>query len=283
MQGRVATNLAVVAAVIASVFATAGVLEARAAGGRVVSIADGRYRRHVFNNVTVDRDVQYREVVGNDGEPTPLRLDVYQGADDKASGRAAIIWMHPGGFTSGNKFDMATYADDAALRGYVGISIDYRLRPQMDWFDTAQREQAARDADADGTAAVDWVRAHADDYGIDPSHIFVGGYSAGAIMAFDLAYPPDGVPLGIAGAISISGYSYDAPEQGAPPVIAFHGTSDPLVPYAYDAHSCGMAAGADHRCVLVTLDGAGHEIGTTLFGSISEQVATFAAGIIDPH
>ena len=40
-----------------------------------------------------------------------------------------LMWMFGGAWVFGNKGHMATFAEDSARRGYVGVSIDYRIRP----------------------------------------------------------------------------------------------------------------------------------------------------------
>jgi carboxylesterase type B len=151
-----------------------------------------RYRRHVFRQVTVRRDIAYARVRNHAGVEETLRLDVYAPRQDSARRRATIVWLHPGGFTEGDKSIEARYARDFAERGYVSIAIDYRLRPAMQWFDLEQRRHAAGDAYADATTSIRWIRRNALRYGVDAAHIFVAGYSAGAITAQEVAAPPDG-------------------------------------------------------------------------------------------
>ena len=245
------------------------------------SSAGGRYYDHRFGTVAVRRGIVYRRAVRADGRTVALHLDVYTPAKDAARNRAAIVWLHPGGFTDGDRTDMAAFARDDAERGFVAIAIDYRLRPTVQWFDLVGRQAAARDAYVDAVAAIEFVQRHADEYGIDPSLVFAGGYSAGAITAFDLAYPPDGARrVALAGVVPISGYGNGTPAAGAPPVLAFQGTTDPLVPYALAVRTCTEARRAGDDCTLVTLAGAGHDIGTTMFPAISDTAAAFLAAIV---
>ena len=95
-----------------------------------VAIAEGRYVRHMFTGVNVTRDVAYRQTVDHEGHSQTLRLDVYAPTGDTNHDRAAIVWLHSGGFGGGSKSEMVKYATDAAQRGYVGVAIDYRVRPQ---------------------------------------------------------------------------------------------------------------------------------------------------------
>jgi acetyl esterase/lipase len=113
--------------------------------------------------VTVKPDVTYRTV---DGEP--LALDVYQPVR-KGKNRPAVVVVHGGGWSAGDKSLFAQQSNQLAERGFVAFSINYRLAP-------AHPYPAAVD---DVEAAVQWVRKHAKQYGVDPERIGALGGSAG--------------------------------------------------------------------------------------------------------
>ena len=73
--------------------------------------------------VTVKNDVTYRTV---DGEQ--LGLDVYQPAK-KGKNRPAVVVVHGGGWTQGDKALFAQQSNQLAERGFVAFSINYRLAP----------------------------------------------------------------------------------------------------------------------------------------------------------
>ncbi|HTL30063.1 MAG TPA: alpha/beta hydrolase [Tepidisphaeraceae bacterium] len=78
-----------------------------------------------------------------------------------------VIWIHGGGWQAGDK---ANNPAVLLLRsGYVVASINYRLSQEAIWPTQIY----------DCKAAVRWLRAHADEYHIDPDHIGVWGASAG--------------------------------------------------------------------------------------------------------
>jgi acetyl esterase/lipase len=85
----------------------------------------------------------------------------------------AIICLHGGGWIGGERQQMKGTIEALAHRGYVAISPDYRLAPK-DRF-PAQIE--------DCKAAVRWLRANAANHCVDPQHIGVFGFSAGAHLA----------------------------------------------------------------------------------------------------
>jgi acetyl esterase/lipase len=123
------------------------------------------------DSVRVKNDVTYRKV---DGEK--LALDVY-GPAKKGKDRPAVVVIHGGGWRGGDKRLFADQGNQLAESGFVAFSVNYRLAP-------AHPYPAAVD---DVEAAVEWVRKHADDYGVDPKRIGALGGSAGAHLTGMLA------------------------------------------------------------------------------------------------
>lgn len=114
-------------------------------------------------------DVAY----GNDPEQ---KLDIYLPARTQAKS-PVILFVHGGGWSGGNKRDFGTLAQGAANNGYVGISVGYRLAKADKNKYPAQLDDVQR--------AVRWVRANAEQYGIDPQRIGAFGASAGGhLVAF---------------------------------------------------------------------------------------------------
>jgi carboxylesterase type B len=119
--------------------------------------------------------------------PTDLKLDAWAPAGDTATRRPAIVWGFPGAWIGGSRRAMAAYAQDSARRGYVGITIDYRLRGE-----SRNMQTGIVPAYLDTIAAGEWLRANAERYGIDPDAIIVGGSSAGAMNAINAVTLPGG-------------------------------------------------------------------------------------------
>jgi acetyl esterase/lipase len=88
----------------------------------------------------------------------------------------AIVWIHGGAWRGGNKEDFTPLAVESAKRGYVAVSISYRLVPKFLF--PSQVE--------DSKCAVRWLRANAEKYQVDPDRIGVVGGSAGAHLAMML-------------------------------------------------------------------------------------------------
>src|SRR5262249_58599235 len=66
-----------------------------------------------------------------EGQTITLTLDVYQPVGDTVTQRPAIVWVHGGSFSSGDKTspELVDEANVFSGRGYVNASINYRLEP----------------------------------------------------------------------------------------------------------------------------------------------------------
>ena len=232
-----------------------------------------RYVFPVFQNTDLTANVTYRTTTTFTGTAIDLKLDIYQPRGDTATKRPAIMWMHGGFWVGGNKGDMASWAIDSAKRGYVGVTVQYRLRDSINDFSAA-----ALDAYDDVAAAAQWLEANAAQYRIDPDAIIAGGYSAGAINAMNLVFlPPDRGPATspVDGAISVAGMSFAPIRAGRDPIIMFNGTNDSLVPYSAASGNCNSSKDVGNVCEQVTYQGAGHEIGSTQTADIRTRAHHF--------
>lgn len=89
----------------------------------------------------------------------------------------AIVCIHGGGWANGNRANHGNVAQALAARGYVAVTISYRLSGE------APFPAAIHDC----KAAVRYLRAHAREYGIDPENIGALGLSAGGHLTALLA------------------------------------------------------------------------------------------------
>ena len=106
------------------------------------------------------------------GPATALPIRVYRPSIGAVL--PGLVWYHGGGWVFGD-LDMSdgTCRALANAAECVVVSVDYRLAPETPF-------PGAVD---DAYAAVDWVAEHADQLGIDPDRIAVGGDSAGGNLA----------------------------------------------------------------------------------------------------
>ena len=111
------------------------------------------------------------------------RLDLYPAPDASPAHPApALVYFHGGGFRSGDKGTLSTRLIDTLNKAGVSVaSVNYRF------FTDAPLPAAMRD----GARAMQFLRAHAADYSLDPERVAVMGSSAGAGIALWIAYHDD--------------------------------------------------------------------------------------------
>ena len=229
-----------------------------------------RYRDQVFNNVTVTKNLQYGSGPSSQGPPVPLMLDMYRPTGDTQTSRPALVWVHGGSFTGGDKTDTVPVdvANTFAKLGYVVVSINYRLLGSDCVANPSGCTLAAIEAKRDAQAAVRWLRANAGTYGIDPTRIGIGGESAGAITATlaglfseDVGSSGNpGWPSTVRGFVSVSGGVPTAglASVGDAPGLFFHGSADNIVPPSWSVNTAVAMLNAGVAAWLEIQDGAGH-------------------------
>lgn len=93
----------------------------------------------------------------------------------------AIVFIHGGGWSGGNRHSFRAKIEEAARRGYVAVTISYRLT-QPDPESGKPKEPFPAQLH-DCKAAVRWLRAHAEEFKIHPNRIGVMGASAGGHLS----------------------------------------------------------------------------------------------------
>lgn len=121
------------------------------------------------------RDVPYRTIDGH-----ALALDVYRPPGEGPF--SAVLTIHGGAWRMGSKAMDAPLATRLVKEGFAVFAVDYRLAP-------AAKNPAQID---DCVAALQFVRAHAREYRVDPKRIGAMGASAGAHLAALLATRDEG-------------------------------------------------------------------------------------------
>lgn len=227
-----------------------------------------RYRDPVFARVTKTADLTYGQAPKIDGTQQTLLLDLYQPTGDTVAKRPAIVWVHGGGFKNGDKTspEIVDQADAFARRGFVNVSISYRLTKGCAPF-TDECIRGIEMAYHDAQAAVRWLRANAATYRIDPNRIAIGGSSAGGITAYNVAYGSEnpgtsgnpGYSSKVAAAVSLSGASLTTTvDPGEPPTLDFHGDEDGVVPMSWSDATLDQARKAKVIAERVVWKGDGH-------------------------
>lgn len=130
-------------------------------------IEAARLNAHPITTVDYARDLDF---VG-DGIRAH-RLDVisprYLG-----SALPVYVYLHGGGWTSGDKNALTKYCASQAENGMVVVNVNYRKATRF------HMTHMLEDADA----ALDWVQRNVREYGGDPENVVLGGDSAGGQIA----------------------------------------------------------------------------------------------------
>lgn len=215
--------------------------------------------------VKVTRNVEFGSGEVRDPSPTKraLFLDVYQpDVPDVSWKRPAVIAIHGGGFLFGDKSEMTNLCREFAARGYVCVSMNYRLVPD-DPPGTAkdQYTRAVFAAVADADHAAQWVQANAGKYHVDAGKMFIGGSSAGAVTSMLLAYNPDIKSprfLAVADMWGTMGPRVKWIRKGGPPLLIIHGTEDNTITVsaAEQIDARAKEVGLAHETYLI--EGMGH-------------------------
>jgi acetyl esterase/lipase len=255
-----------------------------------LTFASVRYRGPVFGFVS-GTIVQYATGLPSlDGSPAlDLSLTIYRPIGDSQSTRPLVVWIHGGGFTTGNRNEMEGTAIAYAQLGYTTASIDYRLDPgshcilvQAGFYKGAQAvaerarcQTAILTARDDAATAITWLRAHAATYGIDTTKVAVGGASAGAITAIHVGETlntpgqPAPAAVQVAVVLAMSGCNYvdGSIDSADAPLAVLASGGDPLVPFS---------------CVNATADAA-QAVGTPVVRSFFTAEALHAQALYGAH
>jgi acetyl esterase/lipase len=242
-----------------------------------------RYLQPVFEKVTLSEDIEFGEVTTFDGKTEKLLLDVYSPEGDTEMNRPVILLLHGGGFRPGNdkkQSYIVKFANDFAKRGYVCISINYRVR-------TAPKEDkkgTMADALEDAMSGLNWIRDNHQKLNIDKKKIIIGGGSAGGMLAVNFCYKDNSAKekwdkSGIKGLINLWGspdqtYMFANIDKNDPPTIIVHGTADKLVPYENSVHLAEQLKTNQIKHELVTIE-EGEHTPVKFYSEFAEKIAAF--------
>jgi acetyl esterase/lipase len=224
--------------------------------------------------------VAQKDVIYGRVEGSALLADL--AIPDSSGLRPAIVSVHGGRWRAGNRTDASSIkVEQWAEFGFVAMSIDYRL----------VGGSPAPASYLDTLCAIRWIHAHAEEYRIDPSRVYLIGQSAGGQLVSLVAtlgdgpYPKTGgwekassdvrAVISVAGAYElntlswgnlwtpVSGVVEEARALASPighvsaatkPILVIHSDDDKSVPIgqAVDMAARLKAAGVQHRFVHYT-------------------------------
>lgn len=232
-----------------------------------------RYVDIITDKLLIMEDVTYRTI----GEEE-LKLDIYMPDEENAASRPAVILLHSGGMTKGDKKDdvlIQNLAEDLAKMGYVTFNVNYSLSGVEESY-----AYAVDKGSIDITAAFHWIEEHAAAYGVDKTRIAVAGYSAGASLAINTCYSDlqgyDIDTQAILGVIDMSGGNtfYGNNVRGDAPCLIIHGDADTTVPYEGSEVFQEILNDAGVENELYRLEGMNHTL-TTKYDEIRNKIAMF--------
>ncbi len=120
------------------------------------------------------QDVECRDdIVYGTGGGRELQADLYLPSEPAAARIPAVVYAHGGGWRGGDRTQFSRHAIAMARHDFAGLCISYRFA------DEAPFPAAVEDANC----AVRFLRAYADDLGVDPDRIGIAGGSAGGHLA----------------------------------------------------------------------------------------------------
>ena len=234
-------------------------------------------------------DLEYGEAGGQ-----KLLLDV--NVPVGAGPHPVAILVHGGGWSRGDKFrvpsgdsaDITPMFAPLSAAGYVWFSINYRHAPQHRWpacFEDVQ-------------TAIRWVKAHAAEYGGDPTRVVLFGHSAGGhLVCLAGTLVDDSVRVqAVVGYAPVTNHEQDLPVRGGlstslqallnrpkeltpeslgllreisplnhvrpglPPMLLIHGELDKTVPLQQSLDFQAKLRANGDACDLLVVPGAGHSL-----------------------
>ena len=173
--------------------------------------------------------------------------------------RPGVILVHGGGFEVGDRLKQAENAQQFAQRGYTAVSIDYRLTgDDPDTSGGTPILRATIAAIEDTLMAVKWMKDNAEDLGIDPNRIVLGGYSAGAVASLYAAFADQGEEYKVQAVLDLAGSYINVAQHidsEDPALFIVHGVLE--INEGVDViEAAAKEAGIKH--VVYHLDGIGH-------------------------
>jgi len=124
------------------------------------------------DNILEIKNIEYKKI-----DTLSLQLDIYK-LKELSEPAPVMIFIHGGAWRSGKRSDYLPYLIDYAKKGFVTVTVSYRLVKQAIFPAAVQ----------DVNCAVKWIKSHAGEYGIDPDRVVLIGGSAGGHLALMVGY-----------------------------------------------------------------------------------------------
>lgn len=227
-----------------------------------------------------------------------LQADLFSAPSKKQI--PAIILVHGGYWSAGNREELSDFATKLANNGYLAMTIDYHLLPEY-------KQQVQTE---DVTKAIWWLRENSEALGVNPAKIGVVGISAGGYLVAwaathdkynytGLSSRPDAaVILGGPWDLSneaVKGVSQDSVKlvelfcagedrkqvspqylisSSVPPVLLIHDNVDKIVPVSQSINAYKKLKAEHCKCKLIVTRKDGHFFPNTLsyFSAMNKSI-----------
>ncbi|MGB5848316.1 MAG: alpha/beta hydrolase fold domain-containing protein [Ignavibacteriaceae bacterium] len=130
---------------------------------------------------STDNIIEHRNIIFAEYPNKKLELDLFIPREPMDEPMPVVVCIHGGGYVVNRRVWFEPFAKYLAANGIAAVTIDYRMLPAVEIIDCV----------FDSKAAVRWLRANAEKYGIDPKRIGAIGASAGAHLVTLLATSSD--------------------------------------------------------------------------------------------
>ncbi len=232
--------------------------------------------------------------------------DVYLPSNSDGKLRPAVLYIHGGGWSGGDKQESSMMPEALAAQGFVVFNINYRLVHKGGEFPANFTD--VKDAFA-------FLASKSDEWRIDKAKIAVMGGSAGAHLAMLLGYcnnskfKAEHYPNSKARPVAVvswygpcdfvkgrsgmvdemlaksdsSGYTDAAPityAKSAVPTLFIHGTKDDVVSIRHSKKMHDALVEHKIRTEMLTLDGAGHGFATDDWLKAKDASIKFLNGVL---
>lgn len=237
---------------------------------------DSHYLETITEELTIVENIVYATAVNENGETEELVLDMYLPTEEVSGLRPAVLLVHGGGLTGGDKSTDALtkgIALDLAKMGYATFSANHRLA------ETAT-QGALEDACEDITAAFTWIQDNSVLCQVDPNFIAIGGYSSGALISLSICYSNEEAYKAVSdsalGVIDIAGGKqyFGKPKAGNAPCLIIHGTKDTTVAYSDSEATQKSLIKKDIEVTMYPIEGLNHIL-TTRYDDVRNQITMF--------
>jgi len=222
-------------------------------------------------------------------------------SNDQQKKRPVFVYFHGGSWTKGKPDWNFTACQSFAKKGWVGVSVEYRLADRQG---TLPFESVM-----DAKSAIRWLRKHAAEYNIDINKIVASGNSAGGHLVLatalvenwneksdDLQYSP------VPNVLMVNSGVYDLTDnntwwirqelqdrnqnenlvkeispnylikKGLPPTLIIHGTNDRNVPFSSAKEFVDKMKIKGNDIEFNPLEGAGHFIWRGQYGKQVSEI-----------